>query len=114
MGSLPYEERLGRLGLTTLLARRERGDMIETYKIITNKVDVQPSIWFDPLTSREGAASTRSTTGHSNLARKEAKSETRLNQFSVRVVPKWNALPDEVKSQPSLNCFKNAYDNLQI
>ena len=88
MGSLPYEERLGRLGLTTLLARRERGDMIETYKIITNKVDVQPSIWFDPLTSREGAASTRSTTGHSNLARKEAKSETRLNQFSVRVVPK--------------------------
>ena len=114
MGSLPYEERLDRLGLTTLQARRQRGDMIETYKIINNKVDVQPSIWFDPLTSREGAASTRSTTGHSNLARKEAKSETRKNQFSVRVVPEWNALPDAVKSQPSINCFKNAYDNLQI
>ena len=81
IGSLPYEERLGRLGLTTLQSRRQRGDMIETYKIITNKVDVQPGIWFDPLTSREGAASTRSTTGHSNLARKEAKSETRLNQL---------------------------------
>ena len=105
---------MDRLGLTTLQARRQRGDMIETYKIITNKVDVQPSIWFDPLTSREGAASTRSTTGHSNLARKEAKSETRKNQFSVRVVPEWNALPDAVKSQPSINCFKNAYDNLQI
>ena len=79
MGSLLYEERLDRLGLTTLKARRPRGDMIENYKIITNKVDVQSSIWFDPLTSREGAASTRATTGHCNLARKEAKSETRLN-----------------------------------
>ena len=35
IGSLTYEERLDRLGLTTLQARRERGDMVETYKIIT-------------------------------------------------------------------------------
>ena len=58
MGNLPYEERLDRLGLTTLQARRERGDMIESFKIITGKVDVQPGLWFTPLTSREGAAST--------------------------------------------------------
>ena len=38
IGSLPYEERL-----TTLHARRERGDMVETYKIITRKVNVQSS-----------------------------------------------------------------------
>ena len=113
IGSLSYEERLERLGLTTLQARRERGDMIETYKIITGKVDVQPSTWFSPLESREGAASTRATSGHSNLARAEAKSEIRKNQFSVRVVPLWNALPDLVKCQETLNHFKNAYDNLQ-
>ena len=113
MGNLPYEERLRRLGLTTLQARRDRGDMIDTYKILTGKVDVQQGIWFTPLTSREGASSTRTTSGHLNLARKEAKYETRLNQFSVRVIPKWNALPDQVKEQPSVNCFKNAYDNLQ-
>ena len=111
MGGLPYEERLRRLGLTTLQARRERGDMIEAYKIITGKVDVDPAIWFTPLTNREGAS--RSTTGQLNQARRKAKSEARLNQFSVRIVPKWNALPNEVKTQPSLNFFKNAYDNLQ-
>ena len=113
IGSLPYEERLDRLGLTTLQARRDRGDMIETYKIITGKVDVQSSTWFSPLASRDGAASTRATNGHLNLARTEAKSEIRQNQFSVRVVPKWNALPDLVKSQDTLNNFKNAYDNTE-
>ena len=113
IGNLPYQERLDRLGLTTLHARRERGDMIESFKIITGKVDVQQNIWFTPLTSREGAASTRATSGQLNLARREANSEMRQNQFSVRVVPKWNALPDQAKSQESLNSFKNAYDNLQ-
>ena len=82
IGSLSYDERLRRLGLTTLLARRDRGDMIETFKIVTGKVDVEPSIWFTPLTNREGAASTRATSGHLNLARKEAKSEGRQNQLS--------------------------------
>ena len=102
MGNLPYAERLKRLGLTTLQARREREDMIDTYKILTGKVDVQPAIWFDKLTSREGASNTRTTSGQLNLARKEVKSGTRLNQFSIRVVPKWNALPDQVKEQPSV------------
>ena len=104
---------MDKLGLTTLQARRERGDMIDTFKILTGKVDVQPSIWFSPLEAREGAASTRATSGPYNLARTEAKSEIRKNQFSVRVVPKWNALPDLVKSQDTLNHFKNAYDNIQ-
>ena len=87
--------------------------MVEAYKIITGKVDVQPSTWFTPLESREGAASTRATSGQFNLARAEAKSEIRKNQFAIRVVPQWNALPDIVKSQETLNLFKNAYDNLQ-
>ena len=113
MSSLPYEERLNKLGLTTLQSRRERGDMIETFKIMTGKVDVEPGIWFTPLTTREGAASTRATSSQLNLARKDANTDIRRNQFSVRVVPKWNALPDQVKEMESLNSFKNAYDNLQ-
>ena len=113
IGSLPYDERLDRLGLTILKARRERGDTIETYKIITGKVDVQPSTWFSSLEIREGAARTRANSGHLSLARTEAKSVLSKNQFAVSVVPKWNALPDIVKSQETLNNFKNAYDNLQ-
>jgi len=39
---LPYESRLHRLGLTTLERRRIRGDLIETFKILTGieKVDM--------------------------------------------------------------------------
>ena len=85
--------------------------MVETFKILTGKVNVDPDIWFTPLASREGASSTRATSGHLNLTRRQAKHEPRQNQFSVRVVPKWNALPDMVKHQDTLNNFKNAYDN---
>ena len=112
MGSLPYEERLTRLGLTTLQARRERGDMVETYKILTGKSDVDQNIWFTPLENRDGAASTRATSGYKNLARRPTKSEIRKHQFSSRVVPKWNSLPDQVKTQETLNSFKNAYDDI--
>ena len=35
MGNLTYGERLAKLGLTTLQDRRVRGDMIETFKILT-------------------------------------------------------------------------------
>jgi hypothetical protein len=41
MGNLPYEERLRMHGLTTSKARRDRGDIINTYKILTGKVDAQ-------------------------------------------------------------------------
>ena len=39
---MDYDERLERLGLTRLVERRIRGDMIETYKIISGKERVDP------------------------------------------------------------------------
>ena len=106
MGHMSYPERLATLGLTTLQTRREMGDMIETYK-----VDVNASTWFTLLNNREGAASTRGTSGYLNLERRDAKLDLRLNQFSIRVVISCNSLPDNIKSQETLNGFKNAYDN---
>ena len=43
---LSYEKRLEKLKLTMLIERRFRGDMIETYKILTGKEDIDPSRFF--------------------------------------------------------------------
>jgi len=43
---LSYEDRLNRLGLTTLYQRRIRGDLIEIYKILTRKVNVASDNFF--------------------------------------------------------------------
>src|SRR6218665_1751887 len=51
--TLTYEERLERCGLTTLEKRRRRGDLIETYKLMTNK-DAIPFSRFLLLANRSG------------------------------------------------------------
>ena len=44
--SLSYEQRLRHLELTTLRERRIRGDLIETFKIMTGKESVDRSQFF--------------------------------------------------------------------
>ena len=107
-----YEERLKELGLTTLEARRERGDMIEVYKILTGKEDVNPEAWFTLAQEGRTAAETRISKGFLNLIKPTMvkKLQLRENFFSVRVVDPWNALPDVVKKAETVNAFKNRYD----
>ena len=53
----------------------------------------------------------RSRRGHSlKLTMSGSTKEVRHNYFSIRVVSKWNSLPDSVVSAPSLNAFKNRLD----
>ena len=54
--NLPYADRLKKCGLTTLVFRRIRGDMIETYKIVTGKYDsaVSPIFKFSNLKVTRG------------------------------------------------------------
>ena len=44
------------------------------------------------------------------LEKERARLDIRKNSFTVRVVRKWNELPESVKNQKSVNGFKNAYD----
>ena len=100
-----YEDKLRVLGMTTLQRRRERGDMIQTWRILTGKDRVDPANWFilqeDQV--REGATSTRSHRGYQALlSRPPAKLEVRREFFSNRVVDEYNRLPDsnkEVKAE---------------
>ena len=58
MKELPYQERLKVLNLLTLAYRRMRGDLIETYKILTDK--------YDPVVSRLFTMRKKSTTREHN------------------------------------------------
>ena len=105
-----YEDRLSELGLTTLKLRRERGDLIEVYKILTGKECVNSDTWFRMAASDMCGMNSRNTTGLMNIARRDARLEIRRNFFSERVRDSWNHLNDYVKSSSSLNEFKTRYD----
>ena len=107
-----YAERLVEANMTTLEARRVRGDLIQMYKIMTGKDDVSPSIWFQTMAEFRGTGiSTRQSEGIYNIHPKESQNQVRRNFFSQRVVAPWNALPDWVKQSTSVNMFKNTLDD---
>ena len=105
-----YEDRLKEVGLTTLEARRERGDMIETWKILTGKENVNPASWFQM--ANEGEQITRQASHPLNIYRPQwARLDMRTNFYSARVCQKWNSLPNYIKDSKTIETFKNSYDN---
>ena len=99
-GALTYEERLERCGLTTLDKRRCRGDLIETYKIMTNK-ETTPVSRFFKLADRGGLQGHR----YKKIFRKSEGSYVQ-RFFSSRVINAWNELSDETVSASSVGNFK--------
>ena len=99
---MPYVERLAALELPSLYYRRARGDMIETYKHISGKYQVDAE-YIKPDVSL--------TRGHSFKLKKErAKKNIRQQYYSNRITNSWNMLPAEVVNAPSLNAFKSRLD----
>jgi len=46
MKELSYNDRLRQLGLQQLEGRRMRSDLIETFKIVHRKYDINPELFF--------------------------------------------------------------------
>ena len=102
--NLPYEDRLKYTGLTTLEARRDRGDMIEVFKLMKGITKVDSNKLFH-------VNSNSRTRGHSyKLDKSRPRLDIRKNYFSHRIVNKWNTLPTYVIESDSVNAFKNRYD----
>ncbi|KAJ2953439.1 hypothetical protein O0L34_g1033 [Tuta absoluta] len=100
-----YDERLRQLGLTTLEKRRQRGDLIETYKILTEHYNVPE------LNGIFVFNQNKNLRGHSlKLSRSSSTSNPRHHFLPNRVVDLWNKLPQSVISAPSVNSFKNRLD----
>ena len=77
---MPCEQRLKSLGLQSLQRRRLRGDLIETYKIVTGKEKINSDQLFQKATTTE-------LRGHSiKLYKKSSRLELRKHSFSQRIV----------------------------
>ena len=93
MKSKTYEERLKLLKLTTL-ERRQRVDLIEVYKILTGKEDIDSSRLFQ-LASQD-----LNLRGHHlKLYKNPCHLNVRKYYFSQRIVNSWNSLPKSVREQ---------------
>ena len=104
-----YEERLEEVGLLSLLERRKRGDMIETWKILNGVEAIDASSLFT-LAADVASRSTRQSSDPLCLLKPAARLEVRRNFFSIRVCDTWNNLPLELRLSNTLNSFKNNYD----
>ena len=101
---LPYDERCRRLKLPKLSVRRERGDLIETYKILRGHEGTDFTKFFK---LRVG-----STRGHNwKLEKREQhQSQLRGEWFAIRVINPWNNLHAHVVDVPSIATFKTRLD----
>lgn len=100
-----YEERLKSLNLPTLKYRRARGDMIETYKIITEKYESKSANVVFIMNKNTFTRGNRFKLFPSNNYNK-----IRDNFFTNRVINVWNSLPDNVVCAKTTNAFKNLLD----
>ena len=86
---LSYQDRLQALDIPSLSYRRQRGDMIATYKLLTNQLKIKGEELFSM-----GNVTTR---GHKyKLFKQHATKFVRTNAFSTRIVTDWNSLPEYV------------------
>ena len=103
---LSYPECLQAVNLPTLAFLRLRGDMIEVYKYLSGKYDVDTTKLFN-IDQREF----HNTRGH-HL--KLVKSGSRLNVcknfLTVKCIITRNGLPETVVQAQNLNIFKNRLD----
>ena len=107
---IPYDDRLIELGLTRLVERRFRGDMIESHKILTNKEDIDPEIFFEMRIERGDPELQRGL----KIVKKRSKKAPRRNVFSQRVVNPWNKLSrKEIKSKKT-STFKKRFDKKEV
>ncbi|KAK3884088.1 hypothetical protein Pcinc_011624 [Petrolisthes cinctipes] len=107
LSHLTYEEICHHQGLQTLQERRMKSDMIQEFKLMHGYDDVQYTKFF--------TLNTNNLRGHSlKLAKPDHwRTTLRGNWFAIRVIDKWNALPESVVTAPSIAAFKFRYDRHQ-
>ncbi len=101
---VPYETALQRLRLFSLVRRRIRGDLICMYKIMHGLLDF-------PCNAVFAAPSRIGLPGHTlKIHQQRCKTRRRQHAFSVRVIPYWNKLPEDIVTATSVETVKFRLD----
>jgi len=112
MPKISYPDRLRKFKLPTLTYRRARGDMTETYKLLSGKYDDQASLQLKSKMSL--LPSDYKTTGNScklEVRRcRNCRCDLRKYSFSNHITNLCNSLPDSVVMADTVNQFKNRLD----
>jgi len=101
---IAYDDRLEILGLLSLEKRRLRGDLIEVFKILTDRENIDKHQFFTPSLSSH-------LRGHSlKLLNPRSSRQVRQNFFSQRVIDEWNKLPSDVAiRQLQSTCLRTSW-----
>jgi len=106
LAEMTYEERLRAMDLPSLEQRRERGDLIQVYKLV-HGMDVVDN---RKLVLRE-EGDMRTMRSHSRKLRKgRCMKDVKKFSFPQRCVEMWNGLSEDVVSAPSVQSFKEKLD----
>ena len=106
MKNLSYSDRLQSLNLMSTEVRRNRGDMILAYRIMSKKLDLGREIFSTPIGN--------STRGHTaKLQKVRFKKDKRKYFFTNRVVNHWNGLPQRAIDLETVDAFKKGYNRIE-
>jgi hypothetical protein len=105
MKNLNYEERLKQLKMPTLKFRRMRGDMIETFKILTRLYDGRVTEGMLDISR------SHITRGNAlKLVKHQSRRDIRKYSFTNRIVDLWNSLPNHIVEAKTMFQFENRLD----
>ena len=115
-----YKERLRVVGLTSLEERRDRGDLIQAYKLIKGleQVDnhcIPKCAHYLETNGPASALRRRNNLERESFSARDSNQNCRATTirhhfFTNKVVPLWNGLPNAVTSAPTLTGFKMNLD----
>lgn len=113
MKGLSYEERLTRLGWTTLEKRRLRGDLIFTYQVLHNNATVNLNWhWAKPLETVEGPAASVRANPVRVMPPIFQHCKQRNHFITSRIETPLRELPNDMMKSDNVNIFKNAFDKI--
>ena len=93
------------LKLPSLKYRRTRGDLIETFKLLQGETNLNLKDFFQ---LRPNSSTTRNP--EFKIFKEYAKTRTRCNFFSNRIINIWNSLSMETKLSKDILTFKKNID----